>query len=348
MERKLATVDKILALSPIPDADAIEVAKVRGWDVVVKKGEFEVGDLCVYCEIDSVLPPAPWSEFLASRNYRIRTVKLRKQVSQGIVFSLSILPEEGGETPGFWAVGEDVTDLLGVSLYVPPAAKVPGAEVRGSFPGFIPKTDEERVQNIPWRAFNRNWSMPWTATEKLDGTSVTVYRNQGNVGVCSRNLELKLDAEVPGQAVRVVRDCGVLDWLMDGGLSMYPNIALQGELCGPGVQGNKYRLESLRWFIFGAFDIDRQCRIPLFEGSELDTALCAAELDRVPRVFIGEQMNNLTEDRFVASLVELASGVSIVGNNSKLPREGLVIRHEDPDTWFSFKVLNPDFLLKYE
>ena len=91
IKRKLATIEKIAALNPIKDADAIEVAAIRGWKVVVKKGEFQVGDLCVYCEIDSVLPERPEFEFLANKNYRIKTIKLRGQVSQGIAFPLSIL-----------------------------------------------------------------------------------------------------------------------------------------------------------------------------------------------------------------------------------------------------------------
>lgn len=94
-ERKLATIEVIKDLRPIEGADAIEVATVRGWQVVVKKGEFSIGDLCVYCEIDSVLPPRPEFAFLEKVKYRIRTIRLRGCISQGIIFPMSILENYG-------------------------------------------------------------------------------------------------------------------------------------------------------------------------------------------------------------------------------------------------------------
>ena len=91
IQRKLATIERISEIHPIPDADAIERAVVRGWSVVTKKGEHEVGDLVVYCEIDSVMPERPEFEFLRPRGFRVKTIKLRNTFSQGIVFPLSIL-----------------------------------------------------------------------------------------------------------------------------------------------------------------------------------------------------------------------------------------------------------------
>ncbi len=93
MERKLATIQKIIEVHPIVNADNLERAVIKGWNVVVKKGEFQAGDLCVYCEIDSLMPERPEFEFLESKKYRIKTTKFRGQVSQGIAFPLSILPE---------------------------------------------------------------------------------------------------------------------------------------------------------------------------------------------------------------------------------------------------------------
>ena len=192
MERKLATVETILDIQPIEGADAIEVAMVRGWKIVVKKGDFKVGDLCVYCEVDSLMPRKPEYEFLAPRGYRIRTIKLRGQISQGIAFPLQILPRD------FFAPGQkivpvaglDVTDALGVIKYEPPVSVQLAGLVKGSFPGFLPKTDEERIQNIPW-VLEKYPTVDFYATEKLDGSSVTLYLNNGEFGVCSRNLELK-------------------------------------------------------------------------------------------------------------------------------------------------------------
>src|ERR1700686_2198783 len=121
--RELAYVQTITSLTPIPNADNIEKAEVLGWEIVVRKNEFQVGDLVIYCEIDSVLPELPCFEFLRSRKFRIRTVRLRSQISQGIVFPLSILKEVD---PSFkidnLKVGQDVTDLLKITKYDPEAS----------------------------------------------------------------------------------------------------------------------------------------------------------------------------------------------------------------------------------
>src|SRR5436190_15098726 len=154
--RKLASTQTVNAAEPIPNADAIERIRVLGWWVVVKKGEFRPGDKVVYCEIDCLLPERPEFEFLRPSSFkpartdpdtgtalpagfRIKTIKLRGQVSQGICFPLSILPP-GTPTDE----GADVTDALGVRKWEPPAPAGMGGRVKGGFPGFLPKTDETR------------------------------------------------------------------------------------------------------------------------------------------------------------------------------------------------------------
>src|SRR3989344_1932208 len=141
--RTLASVQKIKRLESIPEAEKIEKATVLGWSVVVKKGEFKVGGLCVYVEIDSILPARAEFEFLAQNKYRIKTVRLRGQVSQGICFSLSILPA------GDYSEGTDVTEILGIVKYEPPIPAHLAGQIKGEFPSFIPKTDEPRIQTIP-------------------------------------------------------------------------------------------------------------------------------------------------------------------------------------------------------
>ena len=112
--RKLASIQKIVSLEPIKDADKIEKATVLGWELVVaKKDNFKVGDLVVYCEVDSILPDKPEFEFLRERKFRIKTIKLRGQVSQGICFPLSILPKAK------YNEGEDVTEVFGARKYDP-------------------------------------------------------------------------------------------------------------------------------------------------------------------------------------------------------------------------------------
>lgn len=139
--RKLASIQRIKALEPIEGADAIERATVLGWQLVVKKDEFRVGELCIYCEIDSILPEKPEFEFLKSRGMRIRTIRLRGQISQGICFPLSFLPAET-----LIEEDSDVTEILGVTKYEPPIPASLAGVMKGAFPSFIPKTDETRVQ----------------------------------------------------------------------------------------------------------------------------------------------------------------------------------------------------------
>lgn len=117
--RTLASIKEIAALHPIEGKDRIELAVIDGWSVIVKKNEFQVGDRCVYCEIDSVLPEKPEFEFLRNKNFRIKTMKMGGVISQGICFPLSILPESE------YKVGDDVTDIMGVKQYEPTIVPFP-------------------------------------------------------------------------------------------------------------------------------------------------------------------------------------------------------------------------------
>ena len=186
--RKLASVQTIAATEPIPNADAIVRARVLGWWVVVKKGEFAPGDRVVYCEIDSLLPERPEFEFLRASSFkpavtdgdtvvtpagfRIKTVRLRGQVSQGICFPMSILPAIPFED------GADVTELLGVRKWEPPVPVGMKGRVKGPFPGFLPKTDETRVQVLE-PVLARHRFKTFAVTEKLDGTSFSAWLRAG-------------------------------------------------------------------------------------------------------------------------------------------------------------------------
>src|SRR6187402_3308439 len=169
MERKLVSIQVIEGIAPIEGADNIMQARVMGWTVVVKKGEFAPGDRCVFFEIDSVLPDGPaWSEFMRPRGFRVRTVKLRGVLSQGLALPVSIL---GGEVP---AVGIDIRDRLGVVKYEPvlPDAR----EVLGPFPGRVPKTDEIRLQSA-LGVLGEIAGRDFFVTTKCDGTSATYFRD---------------------------------------------------------------------------------------------------------------------------------------------------------------------------
>lgn len=180
--RKLASIQKITNLSPIEGADNIEVASVLGWKVVVKKGEFYVGELVVYCEIDSILPDWPEFKFLKPRGMRIKTIRLKGQISQGICFKLDIVSVFKAISYGVISInqkievihreGYDVTQMLGIIKYEPPCIHSNGPnKPKGNFPSFIPKTDEVRIQTIP-EFLEIYKDEPCVVTEKLDGTSV--------------------------------------------------------------------------------------------------------------------------------------------------------------------------------
>ena len=146
MDRKLASIQLIKELTPISGADAILCAKVLGWECVVKKSEFAVGDKCVYFEIDSVLPIASWNDHLrkeADKKLRVKTIRLRGQLSQGLALPLSMLP------PDEYEVGMDVTSLIGVEKYEPVVPTHLAGVVKGNFPTFLNKTDELRLQSEP-------------------------------------------------------------------------------------------------------------------------------------------------------------------------------------------------------
>src|SRR4051794_15420603 len=197
--RTLCSIQAVNAVEPISNADAIEKIRVLGWWVVVKKGEHRPGDKVVHCEIDSLLPERPEFEFLRASSFkpaqtdavggpvlpagfRIKTIKLRGQVSQGICFPLSMLPADAPSEEG-----ADVSEFLGVLKWEPPIPVGMGGEVKGGFPGFLPKTDETRVQVLE-PALQRHRGKTFYVTEKLDGTSFTAFLRQREFGICSRNL----------------------------------------------------------------------------------------------------------------------------------------------------------------
>lgn len=370
--RQLATIQKIKLLEPIPNADAIENATVLGWHVVVKKGEFKEGDLCVYCEIDSVMPERDEFEFLRPRKFKIKTMKLRGQVSQGICFPLSILGKDFIHT----GEGEDVTEALGVTKYEPPtpsflsqkqATRIIFPKWMPSFlihfirmfpkwserfrkpipamtwPQFLTKTDETRVQ-ILQGVLDKYCGTKCFITEKLDGSSVTYFLKDGRFGVCSRNLELPKDESNGFWKAAIEND---IETKLRSTNYCFPNIAIQGELIGAGIQGNKYGLTGLDVYFFQAFDINEQKYLDLSDFSKFIDGI---GLKRVPIIYTDHALSNSVDE-----LVELAKGKSML---SKTPREGIVIRplNEVNDYDFnslhrcrlSFKAINPEFLLKYD
>ncbi|WPV65891.1 RNA ligase (ATP) [Chitinophaga sp. LS1] len=333
--RKLASIQRIKKLEPIEGADAIEKAYVLGWQLVVKKDEFNPGDLCIYCEIDSLMPPKPEFEFLRARGMRIKTARLRGQISQGIAFPLSYLPA-GFEVEE----GADCTDALGITKYDPPMPACLNGVAKGPFPGFIPKTDETRVQVLQ-DILDKYVGETCYITEKLDGSSTTYFINNGEFGVCSRNLELLEDSE--NSLWKVAREQDIENKLR----SLNGNYAFQGEMIGEGIQGNKLKLRGQHIRFFNVFDIDNAAYLDFDRFTSLMSSL---ELSTVPVLSTDYVLENDIE-----VLVKKATIRSSICTEAWA--EGIVIRpvkerielynNHFVHSRVTFKAINPEFLLKY-
>ncbi|MCB9260807.1 MAG: RNA ligase (ATP) [Flavobacteriales bacterium] len=335
--RKLASIQKIIALEPIKGADAIEKATVLGWQLVVKKNEFKVGDLAVYCEIDSLLPDKPEFEFLKPRKLRIRTIRLRGQISQGICFPLSILPAD------FEVIEDaDCTEALEIIKYEPPMPACLRGIAKGPFPSFIPKTDETRVQVLQTLLDKYKGEKCYVA-EKLDGSSATYFLKDGIFGVCSRNLELTEDTE--NSFWKVARLMDIENKLR----SIGKNIGIQGELIGEGIQGNKLKIKGQTAMFFNAFDIDKYEYLNFFDFKEL---LHKLDLPMVPIISLDYELENDIEDIIKTATIKSkllndvwAEGIVIRPYTEKL--DLLLSNEYFSKGRVSFKAINPEFLLKY-
>ena len=332
--RKLASIRKISDIQSIPGADMIELAIVDGWKVVVAKNvEHKVGDMVVYCEIDSFLPIKEEFEFLRKSSYkkmsdgtegfRLRSVKLRGVVSQGLILPLKDLQLPNKD---LLEVGMDVTNLLGISKYEPPIPAELSGKVKGLFPSFLRKTDEERVQNLS-NEYENLKQHKFYVTEKLDGSSATFYSKDGVFGVCSRNLEL---LETEGNTFwKVARELKLEEWLT----SQDVNYSIQGEIIGESVQGNPYKIKGQTVGFFNAFNIDTQEYLGLEEFEKLISSMGIKSVPILDREF--------TLPDTIDELLTYADEKSVL--NSNFDREGVVIRSLDRK--ISFKVISNKFLL---
>lgn len=326
--RKMATVRRIDAINPIPDADSIECAVIGGWKVVTKKGEYKPGDLAVYCEIDSWIPNelAPFlskgepKEYNSIKGERLRTVRLRKQLSQGLLLPYSILGRIGAED-------EDVSEELNIQKWEAPVNPQLAGQVKGNFPSRIPKTDQERVQNLS-KELEQYADLVFEVTEKLEGSSMTCYMIENEFGVCSRNLDLKRDENNTFWKVAIEQD-------IEAKLrkARIANAAIQGELIGPGIQGNIYNLTKHTFRVFDIYDIEAgEYLLP-------ETRKDVVKELGIPHAPVLGYFNLLADMDF---LLETAEGKSFL--NDKQEREGLVYKAAQGQ--FSFKAISNKYLLK--
>lgn len=336
MSRKMATIRRIDAINPIPDADAIEVATVGGWKVVVKKGEYSVGDLAVYVEIDAFVP-STIASFLTKPGHtpkvyegvegeRLRTVKLRRQLSQGLLLPLE---PTCSMIDSLLFEGLDVSLPLNIVKYEPPVPAQLAGLVKGNFPSQIPKTDQERVQNLK-REVESSTNLSFTVEEKLDGSSMTCYLIDGVFGVCSRNLDLKQDEANSFWKVAISQDIEA-KMRAEG----KDNFAIQGEMIGNGVQGNIYKLGGLDFYVFDVYDIQGgEYMLPDLRRALVDRM----GLKNVPVVSSRTTLGTVEE------ILKQADGKSIL--NPHQDREGIVFKQIDGG--MTFKSVSNAWLLKHE
>ena len=364
--RKLASIVTIATSTPIPDTDRLSVATMvgKGWNVVTGRDEFKPGDKAVYFEIDSYLPADDSRyEFLKERclrkfvsksgqvlkeGIRIRTCKLRGVISQGL-----LMPIQGNYPELHDAKdGDDVTEYLKVEHYdeVAEALKPAtggnpvAADALGKFPSdFIPKTDEERIQNLG-DYFEKMKGRVFEVTEKNDGSSVTMFYSKAvdpddPFGVCTRNLRLKRETEkgtipVPWQMflkydmeTKLERMCAVME----------RELALQGELVGPGINGNRDLYTDWEWHVFRIWDISNQKFLNPNKAEELCQEF---ELQYVPVISSAMQVFDMFNT--MDELLKFAEGKTAKGHE----REGLVFKSVDDKPYVSFKAVSNRYLLK--
>ena len=334
-ERQLATIRKIAAIEPIEGADAIEVAVVDGWKVVVKKGEFAVDQLAVYFEIDSWMPTelAPFltkgtepREYEGVKGERLRTVKLRGQISQGLLLPLE--PTCANIESELFE-GLDVSVPLNINKWERPMNAQLAGMARGNFPALVPKTDQSRIQNLT-RNFAKLQEDTWSVTEKLDGSSCTFYLDLfGEFHVCSRNLDLK---QTEGNTFwQLALQLDIEGVMRRHSLS---GMAIQGEMIGEGIQGNQYKTK-LDFYVYDMYNTSTgEYILPI----QLESACKRLGLKHVPILIDSTDLTDMT----IQSIIDFAEGKSKLNGSE---REGVVFKSNTVHD-SSFKAISNKWLIK--
>jgi RNA ligase (TIGR02306 family) len=329
--RKLATIRKIDSLTPIEGADAIECATVGGWKVVAQKGLYKEGDLAVYFEIDSWIPHelAPFLSkgkeprvFEGVSGERLKTIKLRGQLSQGLLMPLE---EACKNIDSELFEGLDVSFPLNIIKWEKPINAQLAGVCKGNFPTLIPKTDQERVQNLKKEVAVADGKL-FEVTEKLEGSSMTCYLMDGEFGVCSRNMDLK---ETEGNSFwATARREGV-----EEKMRFSDNFAIQGELVGPGIQGNIYKLSQTEFYVYDVYDIK--------DGEYLKPADRVDLITRLGLKHVPVQWHSFPLAGDVDTLLAQAEGRSWLNKDQE--REGIVFK--EVNGGMSFKAISNKYLL---
>lgn len=376
MSRKLASVQTVKAIKPIEGADRIEIVQILNWDCVAKKGEYQVGDKVIYFEIDSLLPDIPAFEFLKGSSwsqklnkYKISTHKFRNQISQGLVIPINDLPELIKqiimlEDPDVEVTatglenlyeGMDLTDVLNIEKYEPPVSNGPLGEII-HHEWYVPKTDEERIQVCAENVLPKyveSEQDDWYASIKLDGTSCTVGLFKDAFLIGGRNQWYK----GPNMYTETVNKYA-FDGNMKNKFEYYQvvnglYVVFQGELCGPGIQGNKLGLKEKELFVFNAY-VSKTGQNDSYVKCDLLYMLKLCEefgLKHVPLIeledkfkFDLEESLDNTVERLLKYTDEIKYRKYFEDASPNQIAEGVVFRLEDMTN--SFKVISNKFLLK--
>ena len=372
--RKLATIQKVQALHDIKEADFIELCQINGWQCITKKGEVKVGELVIYFEIDSFLPDNNYFSFLPKKTtyedkqgYKLRTIKLKKVLSQGLVLPISHFKNHLSLLKNK-EEGDDVTEILGIVKYDPESHIYAGnsgmkiGKAKGSFPSQIPKTNQERIQNLP-HLFTTNKEDTFEETLKLDGSSMTCYKVSSSptllqkflalfgikapttkFGVCSRNVDLKRTANTVmtfdnggKESVYDQSDYRATAIKLDLANKVPVGYAIQGELIGPKIQANHEKVTELQYYVFDVFNISEQCYLLPQERRDFCHTL---GIPHVPVMDVKATPLQLTLDQLLQP-VDTGSG------NPKTASEGRAYK-SNINQLLSFMVINNRYLLKNE
>lgn len=350
---KLASVQKVLSLTPIEGADKIEIATVLGWQIVVKKDEYKVADLCAYVQIDTVMPELPEYEFLRERKFRVRTIKLRKQISQGLIVPLP---------KGNWKEGDDLTEVLGVKKYEKPdnnperyeKPRVPKVwykkwiylfkynilfklfpklqkQSRSPFPKHLVSiTDEERIQNIP-QVLTQYAGKMFVVSYKLDGSSITIIHQKvmgkSKYRICSRRFELH---DKKNDWYKVFTDTKFADEVQKLVKHFKTNdIIVQGEAIGK-FNGNHHNLQREQIRLFNIYVDGKRLNQVEFENVCLKNNIPHCPVYKV--VHLNHTLPEILLESEIKDIL-----------NPHVEVEGLVWRCVDDN--MSFKVINNKYLL---
>lgn len=316
---KLATFETITEVLPIEGADRIELARVQGWQSVIRKGEFKVGDSVIFVPIDTVLSPSAWNQHLWDKNdpskpIRLKTVKLRGVVSQGLILRTSLVSAQE-----IWDHQDDpeedtsLAGMLGITKYEKPIPAHLAGQVAGDFPThLVSKTDEDNLKSNIEVLEELREADEVEATLKIDGTSATYIKEfDGTFRVCSRNLELKdTESNVHWQMARKY----------DIEKNLVPGNCIQGEIAGPGIQGNPAGFSEVSFFAFNVINLGN--RKPIRSDSWfIGLTLIGNSIQNVPRVrlFDKETFSSMSID----GLQQWVNGITYQNNK---PAEGIVFR----------------------